>query len=306
MTRLPTLSVCILVASSSAPAQVVLYGMRANGSLVQVDSQSGLATAVGSSGIPCVGAASPPSCQWPTVCVEYLITARADTPSIGSLLCINRWTGEVWQPLSTSALPEGSSVRSITARNALLYLIVRSPTSDLLASVSVYGGPWQIIGPTGRTDLEALAWSQTGTLYALGTSGGGALYSINTTTGVAALIGGGPFGNDLGALFEMPGGELLCCGANLRRVDRLTGATTLIGPTGFSDIRGLAISFRDDCYAECDHSINGWLNANDFQCFLDRFAAGDPWANCDQSTIPPVLTANDFQCYLNAFAAGCS
>ena len=33
----------------------------------------------------------------------------------------------------------------------------------------------------------------------------------------------------------------------------------------------------------------------------------DPcYANCDQSTIAPILNINDFQCFLNKFAAGCS
>ena len=57
------------------------------------------------------------------------------------------------------------------------------------------------------------------------------------------------------------------------------------------------------CQADCDGS--GALNANDFQCFLNHFAAGDPYANCDGSSAVPVLNANDFQCYLNRFAAGC-
>ena len=48
------------------------------------------------------------------------------------------------------------------------------------------------------------------------------------------------------------------------------------------------------------------LTINDFQCFLNRFAAQDAWANCDGSTATPVLNVNDFQCILNAFAAGCS
>ena len=61
------------------------------------------------------------------------------------------------------------------------------------------------------------------------------------------------------------------------------------------------------CYANCDLSTTPpILNANDFQCFLNKFAAGDPYANCDGSTVPPVLNANDFQCYLNKYAAGCS
>ena len=61
------------------------------------------------------------------------------------------------------------------------------------------------------------------------------------------------------------------------------------------------------CYANCDGStVNPVLNANDFQCFLNRYAAGDPYANCDGSTVPPVLNANDFQCFLNKYAAGCT
>jgi hypothetical protein len=61
------------------------------------------------------------------------------------------------------------------------------------------------------------------------------------------------------------------------------------------------------CYANCDGSTTApILNANDFQCFLNLYAAGDSYANCDGSTAPPMLNANDFQCFLNAYAAGCS
>jgi hypothetical protein len=47
------------------------------------------------------------------------------------------------------------------------------------------------------------------------------------------------------------------------------------------------------------------LNITDFTCFLNRFAAGDPYANCDDSTASPALNVLDFVCYLNRFAAGC-
>jgi hypothetical protein len=61
------------------------------------------------------------------------------------------------------------------------------------------------------------------------------------------------------------------------------------------------------CYPNCDASTSPpILNANDFQCFLNKYAANDPYANCDGSTNPPILNANDFQCFLNAYAAGCS
>lgn len=57
------------------------------------------------------------------------------------------------------------------------------------------------------------------------------------------------------------------------------------------------------CYADCDN--NRVLNANDFQCFINRFAARDPYANCDLNTFTPAITAGDFQCYMNKFAEGC-
>jgi hypothetical protein len=66
------------------------------------------------------------------------------------------------------------------------------------------------------------------------------------------------------------------------------------------------------CWVNCDGSVLApMLNAGDFQCFLNTYAAGCPadptqcWANCDQSTSPPVLNVNDFQCFMNHFAIGC-
>ena len=60
------------------------------------------------------------------------------------------------------------------------------------------------------------------------------------------------------------------------------------------------------CYANCDAStVAPVLNVADFSCFINRFAAGNPAANCDQSTIPPTLNVSDFVCFINRFATGC-
>jgi hypothetical protein len=60
------------------------------------------------------------------------------------------------------------------------------------------------------------------------------------------------------------------------------------------------------CYANCDNSSTPpVLNVADFTCFLGRFADGDPYANCDGSTAPPTLNVQDFSCFLQKFAAGC-
>ncbi|MFN0134107.1 MAG: GC-type dockerin domain-anchored protein [Phycisphaerales bacterium] len=60
------------------------------------------------------------------------------------------------------------------------------------------------------------------------------------------------------------------------------------------------------CYANCDNSTSPpVLNVNDFVCFLNAFASGSCAANCDGGTTPPVLNVNDFVCFQNRFAAGC-
>lgn len=63
---------------------------------------------------------------------------------------------------------------------------------------------------------------------------------------------------------------------------------------------------KELCYANCDDStIPPVLNVNDFACFPNRYAGGNPAANCDRSNIPPTLNVNDFACFLNKFASGC-
>jgi hypothetical protein len=61
------------------------------------------------------------------------------------------------------------------------------------------------------------------------------------------------------------------------------------------------------CYANCDGSTEvPFLNVNDFNCFVNKYAAGESSANCDGSSLPPVLNVNDFICFNNLFVAGCA
>lgn len=60
------------------------------------------------------------------------------------------------------------------------------------------------------------------------------------------------------------------------------------------------------CYANCARSTSSpILNVEDFTCFINLFAHGDPRANCDGSTTEPVLNVEDFTCFVNTFAMGC-
>jgi WD40 repeat protein len=110
-------------------------------------------------------------------------------------------------------------------------------------------------------------------------------------------------------------------GALLREYDRETGTGLFpIMPIAVSpDGRSFGYGRQDStivmarnpfapsvCYANCDQSTTPpVLNVGDFTCFLQRFASGDPYANCDSSTAPPVLNVGDFTCFLGRFAAGC-
>ena len=60
------------------------------------------------------------------------------------------------------------------------------------------------------------------------------------------------------------------------------------------------------CYPNCDGSTAApILNVLDFNCFINRFTAGDSYANCDGSTAAPVLNVLDFNCFINRFTQGC-
>ena len=74
------------------------------------------------------------------------------------------------------------------------------------------------------------------------------------------------------------------------------------------NIEGFMIRLGGDppCYPNCDGSTTApVLDVLDFNCFMNRFFAGDTYANCDGSTSPPVLNVLDFNCFLNRFIAGC-
>jgi trimeric autotransporter adhesin len=69
------------------------------------------------------------------------------------------------------------------------------------------------------------------------------------------------------------------------------------------------------CYANCDGStVAPVLNVGDFMCFINEFAGGmslphnqqvEHYANCDGSMVAPALNVDDFTCFINAFATGC-
>lgn len=94
----------------------------------------------------------------------------------------------------------------------------------------------------------------------------------------------------------------------LEAISVFANVPNILTPYGalFDDVRLEQVS-SFGCYPNCDGSTTApTLNALDFQCFVSRYRAQDPYANCDGSVTPPVLNALDFTCFLNRFRQGCT
>jgi hypothetical protein len=164
------------------------------------------------------------------------------------------------------------------------------------------GTAWSAVGGqigTGRiTCIQPFDDGTGAKLYIGGTAMPQINYFARWENGAWTTVGGGmtgPSTSPFPSVFGMVSwqGKLYAAG-NYTQINNSLNAS------------GLAAWTSCVCYANCDHSTAPpILNANDFQCFLNEFAAGTSYANCDASTSPPVLNANDFQCFLNKFAAGC-
>ncbi len=300
-----TLSIFVITAlAGTAAAQGPLYGVDFNGRFYQINTTTGAASLVGNTGFTRLNSAAMNSTG------DIYITRTRDTTNptdFNQLIKVNIATGAgtlVWDWATLHDL------RGLAfADGDILYALQDVGLADSLVRIDLATGVVTDIGPTGRTDLQGLTAAPGGLLYAVGVTAPSQIFSINPATGAATLIGGS-LGNDNQAV-EFNSGTTAWTGrANLVSVNLLTGTSSIIGPMGITDLRGMA-GFRPTggatCYPNCDHSTSvPALTANDFQCFLNAFAAQDTYANCDHSTSIPLLTANDFQCFLNAYAAGCS
>ncbi len=174
------------------------------------------------------------------------------------------------------------------------------------------------IGPTNPTrTIGALEFRpHDNALYGIDDSGGVSKL-VKWTNPAAAPVVVGNLGAGIGdcnGLGVTDNGDLWTVNATteqLLKVDPATGVATVVGATGgiFGSSYGISAVLSaapPACYANCDASSGSpVLTANDFQCFLNKFAAGESYANCDGSSGSPTLTANDFQCFLNTFASGC-
>jgi trimeric autotransporter adhesin len=224
---------------------------------------------------------------------------------------IARWNGSNWSSvggglpvLSPFFGPEAMVVFDDGSGPALFVAGYQmAPPGASTCNVAKWNGQWSAVGGvigTGRlTSMAAFDDGDGETLYIGGTAMPGINYFARLVNGQWQIVDGGitgPGNSGFPSVFGMGVvGDKLYIGGNFTQVNNEPA-------NGLAARTSCAVA----CYANCDGStIPPVLNVADFSCFLAKFAAGDGYANCDGSTIPPVLNVADFSCFLAKFAAGC-
>ena len=208
-----------------------LVACNQSGSVFKIDESTGVGSLVGSTGF--IGTNS---------------LARDDAGTLysvpGPLITIDPTTGV--GTLKTNVTPP-TDVRGLafSPTNALFAIRYGGPVGSIdgpddLVTIDVATGGVKLVGPTGFNGIQALEFSPSGTLYGWDLKKG--LVTIDPGTGAATLVNPGsppPPGVDIQSLAFSPNGTLYGAREVLYRVDTSTGATTLVGSGGYTDVRGI-------------------------------------------------------------------
>jgi hypothetical protein len=227
---------------------------------------------------------------------------------------IAKWNGTAWSALGTGI--NGTVQALAFAPNGELaaggdFTTAGNVVSSYLARWSDTGRTWIVHQPFPQTVTPGLTLTLTAT-PAAGYSGVSFQWrrnGVNISNGPGgASPGGGTVVGAAGPMTSPTSGAAVVLNINnMHASDAGQYDVTFSNACGGVTSQSVNVSVGTPCYANCDSSSSSpILNINDFQCFINAFASGDPYANCDGSTAPPILNVNDFQCFLNAFAAGCS
>ncbi|MFN0131747.1 MAG: GC-type dockerin domain-anchored protein [Phycisphaerales bacterium] len=233
-------------------------------------------------------------------------------------LCVARWDGATWTDVGGGLrVPEGGRHPSIAAsvvfddgHGPALFVagILDIAGTTNVRNIAKWDGlAWSDVGGGIGSDVNDRVWALAvfddgmgRALYAagqFGDAGGAPAANIAKWNGTAWSALDAGVNGDVHALAVFDDGS----GPALHVGGWFTSAGGASSPYLAKWVACPAV-----CYANCDgSSVAPVLNVADFVCFVNKFAAGDAYANCDGSTTPPALNIADFVCFLNSFAAGC-
>lgn len=153
-------------------------------------------------------------------------------------------TGTLLTQLNFGGAP--ADVRGLAFSPAdVLFAIQDTAGGDNLYTVDVSTGVGTLVGATGLPGLQSLEFSSTGQLFAwdIGTTGsnGLGLVTINPATGAYTDVNPAVGGIALQSIAFDSSGALYGVTSNkLYSINTTTGVATLIGGTGYVDLRGIA------------------------------------------------------------------
>lgn len=178
------------------------------------------------------------------------------------------------------------------------------------------------------TGSEAFRWDRAFGLRSLGDLSGGIVQSQAQAVSADGWVVVGEATSDLGreafiwdpihgtrnlrsvviAEFGLEAARALA-GWTLRTATAISADGTVIAGNGINPLgqsEAWVARVMPFCYANCDGStVPPVLNVNDFACFLTAFATGSLYANCDGSTTAPAVNVADLICFNEKFASGC-
>jgi hypothetical protein len=255
--------IALLLAGAPADADTILYALTGAGDVLTLDKTTGAGTLVGNSGFNNINAAAADS------------NGRILTVIVDELVEIDPVTGAGAVITTLVGRPVGFGVRGLAFNSAdrLFAVMSRGATSeiDVLAEIHLAAGEVSLIGPTGLTDLQGLAFDANDTLYAIGIFND--LVTLDTANGAASIIGGSGIAADDQTIEFDDNGTLFAARDNLITLEPATGAATVIGPTGFANIRGMAL-----IAVGCAGDLNGdgFTDLTDLGILLADFGCPQP------------------------------
>lgn len=235
-----TLLVFFLFSLSTAKADsLTIFSTGQDGTkLLAINSQTGVATVVGSLGISGAVALafSPDGTLLYTVAHSY--PPGSSNTTLEQLATINPSTGQA--TLIGSLFPFRVGIMPMAVSSSGTIFAAGTSAGSLantLLTIDPLTGQPTAVGAFGVPGMMDFAYDPNGTLYGATTT---KLYTINTSTGAATLVS--PFSgvsSVMGITFDAAG-DLFATNfsatSSLYSVDRTTGAATLVGQTGVSDV----------------------------------------------------------------------
>lgn len=227
-----------LLSASTSLAQELL-GIEQSGNVIRIDKTTGTGTLIGFSGFVATNSAASDSSG-------RMFTIIGIPGGLGQLIEIDPATGAGSVALEFPGCPSsvGVGVRGMAFDSSDTLFVVLDvgdfSDPDVLATIDTTTGACSEIGAMGLTGVQALAFDSADNLFCLDVFVPKGLCSVDKTTGIATKIAVEDSLGDNQALEFDTDGTLFGARANLVRIDPVTGARTIVGATGFTDIRGLA------------------------------------------------------------------